>query len=459
MIQGIQDIIDRWYISEPALMKVFFSHKLEANTSMSCPFRCGKGMIEYNPRIVENLNDVQLELFLKAEAIRIILKHPYERQPDGCSTLAKSIGSNLVLADNYDFKEVGYDTPSKYSLPSNGIYEWYSMRVEHMLETQNIAIVLEPTEDLQDDVDVVEQNVGGGTESDVSRQDNDETTESGDANQDDFFVLKLADGTEMRIPKGNMSHIKTQDTQLTTQGNQNRSRSNRKFNNRKAIADLSEMWEEDSVMACAVDSIVEEVQASGKGWGSIPGDIIEIIIANTKAKIDYRKILSGFRASILSSKRCLTRMKPNRRSGFDNMGSIRQFSTNLLVAVDVSGSITNEVLAHFFTVIGRVFKYGIEHIDVVQFDCSLGEVYPLEKAQKQVNICGRGGTDFQIVFDYVCKHREYDGLIIFTDGYAPEPKKPKGMKAKVVWVCENQFSYDTHKEWMKRTGRCCMMQL
>ena len=74
-------------------------------------------------------------------------------------------------------------------------------------------------------------------------------------------------------------------------------------------------------------------------------------------------------------------MRPNRRSGFDNMGSIRRFDTNLLIAVDVSGSISDEVLTHFYSVIGRIFKYGIEHVDVVQFDCSLSEVQSFEKAK------------------------------------------------------------------------------
>ena len=126
----IQKIVERWYIHEPALLMVFFSHELEKNTTIACPFRCGKGKIEYNPQIVDKLDDYQLELYLKAETIRILLKHPYERQPDGCKRKSMTIGSNLVLADNYDFERIGLEKPSKYFLPENESYEWYSLHIE-----------------------------------------------------------------------------------------------------------------------------------------------------------------------------------------------------------------------------------------------------------------------------------------------------------------------------------------
>ena len=291
-------------------------------------------------------------------------------------------------------------------------------------------------------------------------------------------MLTLADGSIMRIPKSSSSETNNsnQDSASDDSNADNPNKPSeqncqeehpeekRKFDNQtkgKNIpsADLSSLWEEDSMMSCTIDAIVEDIESSGAGWGSLAGNLAETIIANTKAKIDYRKTLTGFRASILSSKRHLTRMRPNRRSGFENMGSIRRFDTNLLIAVDVSGSISDEVLTHFYSVIGRIFKYGIEHVDVVQFDCSLSEVQAFEKAKKRVEIVGRGGTSFQPIFDFIQKNYKYDGLIIFTDGDAPKPQKPKRFKTKVVWVCEDEKAYQKHKSWMKETGRCCFVQL
>jgi hypothetical protein len=87
-------------------------------------------LIEYNPEQINKLSDSQLENSLKAEAIRIILKHPYERQPDGCKRKSMALGSNLVLSDNYDFTEINLPKPADFSLPEKESYEWYSMRIE-----------------------------------------------------------------------------------------------------------------------------------------------------------------------------------------------------------------------------------------------------------------------------------------------------------------------------------------
>ncbi|MCF0207625.1 MAG: hypothetical protein HUK15_09375 [Bacteroidales bacterium] len=173
--------------------------------------------------------------------------------------------------------------------------------------------------------------------------------------------------------------------------------------------------------------------------------------------LDYRKILSSFHTSILSSKRHLTRMRPNRRNGFEQMGSIYELASKILVAVDVSGSITTKDLQRFYSVIARFFKYGIETIDTVQFDTKLFEVETLKKSRKEVTVTGRGGTNFQPIFDYLKQHKKYDGLIIFTDGYADIPVVDKNMRAKILWICRSEDEYNEHKEWMKKTGKVCWM--
>lgn len=501
MNSRIKLIIDKWYLTEPALLMTILAHEMVLNTNMSCPIRSGKGKIEYNPELIKKLTDSQLEYVLKAEAIRIILKHPYERQPDGCKRKSMALGSNLVLSDNYDFTEINLPKPADFSLPERESYEWYSMRIEGKglvpdeggdIEYLN-AVNKRCTEDIENDrqnIDanslaiesLLEDDFNSDNENNSALDCNDESfIESAQPNDsdEDFFVLTLADGTIMRIPK-NSSPNKANDSiqeleeddSCKTNPQKNSELNNkiehpeekRKFNNRQKKAtlpseDLSSLWEEDSMMGCTIDAIIEDIVSSGTGWGSLAGTLAETIIANSKARIDYRKTLTGFRASILSSKRHLTRMRPNRRSGFENMGSIRRFDTNLLIAVDVSGSISDEVLTHFYSVIAKIFKYGIEYVDVVQFDCSLSDIQTFEKVKKRIDIVGRGGTSFQPIFDFVAKNYKYDGLIIFTDGYAPKPQKPKRLKTKVVWVCNDETSYQKHKSWMKETGRCCFMQL
>ena len=367
-------ILEQWFIMEPPLFQVLCIHELVPNTQMKCPLRSGRNMLEYNPEIVVEMSDAALEEALRAEAVRLLLKHPYERRPDGCSQQAMGLGSNLVIGDNYSHPRFRIETPQEFGLKNGMSFEWYAREVEKQQEKSG----------------------------------------SGDGDEDS--------------PAGASGNDKHRD--------------------------LAELWDEDDMTVQLINGII----STTKSWGSIPGNLAEILTSSFKAKINWRNVFAGFRASIISSKRKLTRMRPNRRTGFDNMGSVRRFDTKPLVAVDVSGSISTESLQYFYGVINSAFRYGFESIDVVQFDHGVRAVHNLKKVIKDIAILGRGGTSFQEPIDYAHENG-YDGLVMLTDGYAPEPVLPQGFKTGLLWVCENESCLQAHKNWMEKSGRTCVMQL
>ena len=376
MQERYSHILEQWFIMEPPLFQVLCIHELVPNEQMTCPLRSGRKKLEYNPLIVCEMSDAALEEALRAEAVRLLLKHPYERRPEGCSQKSMGLASNLVVGDNYTHPRFRIETPQDMGLKRGMSYEWYAREVEKQ-----------------------EENGGGSSEDDG---DNPEPNQaSGDKHKD-----------------------------------------------------LAELWEEDELTVQLINGVI----ASTKSWGSISGNFAEMLTNSLKAKINWRNVFAGFRASIISSKRKLTRMRPNRRTGFDNMGSVRQFDTKLLVAVDVSGSISTESLKYFYGVINSAFRYGFDSIDVVQFDCGISSVMNLKKVVKEMGVFGRGGTSFQEPIDFAHKNG-YDGLVMLTDGYAPEPHIPDGFKTGLLWVCENQSCLDHHKSWMEKSGRTCVMQI
>ena len=443
MHPSIQHIVEIWYLSEGALFQIFGTHNIVQNSKINCPFRCGRGIIEYNEDIINKLDEKSIEIYLKAEVIRILLKHPYERQPYGCKRTSMAKGSNLVLADNYDFAQIGLKKPEDFGLANNQSYEWYSIRMEEL--------EVEPSTSPKESRNITEEDVSIGIMGKV---------DSITSFKERSIEMQLPDGTILKLPTNNSNQ-----SEETKTNSHERSKSSisyeedvRDFSESLNNEDIAQLWEEDPLMSCAIDVAIDEIELNN-AWGSLSGTISDIILANTKAKIDYRKVLAGFRSSILSSKRHLTRMRPNRRSGFENMGSIRRFDTNILVAVDVSGSVDDNSLRHFYSIVNRAFKYGIENIDVIQFDIELKEVEKFNKAQKNINVLGRGGTNFQPIIDYITIHQEYDGLLVFTDGYAPMPKLSKKVRCKIVWVCNTQKSYNENKHWMQKLGRCCAIQI
>lgn len=185
-------------------------------------------------------------------------------------------------------------------------------------------------------------------------------------------------------------------------------------------AESAELWEEDQLASEQLKETVRRAQRC-RQWESIGGKLKEKIEATTIVRIDYRSILSGFRASVLSSK--------------------RYFATRLLVAVDVSGSVDNRQVSQALSIINRFFKYGVECVDIIQFDVGLqGDVLTMKKARKSLKISGRGGTDFQAPLDFFFENR-YDGLIMITDGYAPKPSFPKKFHGNVLWMIYDKDAF------------------
>ena len=222
----------------------------------------------------------------------------------------------------------------------------------------------------------------------------------------------------------------------------------------QSLSDRSGLWEEDPWIQEEVRNVVLQTN----DWGTVPGSMVEQIVANAKLKVDYHKVLSGFRASTLSTKRKLTRMRPNRRTEFENMGSLYQLQTRYLCAIDVSGSISGEDLKNFFSIINRFFKYGVEKIDVITCDTEIHDVIEFKKAKSLISVSGRGGTIFQPVINYMEDHPEYDGLIFFTDGYAEFPEiHIKSIIHRILWFLPGEEEYINSRDWMKTMGRVCYL--
>lgn len=393
MKERFQDIAEEWFLTEPLLFAVYCSHRLvEVNPKESVVttvLRSGRGRIEYNPSVVAALNRASLEEFLRMEMIRILLKHPYQRQPKPTRKDVCYWASDLVLQDAYTPKVRLFckDDFAGTAFPG------YAAAFEEYYRC------LLPSSQACSGID-------------------NEDGESGDTPSEDSS------------PEGE-EHGK---------GNEQM---------RQRAAQAADLWGEDQMMQETIDRLIEVAEQS-QSWGSLKGRMRELIMASTQAKIDCSKILNGFRGSVLSSKRVLTRMRPSRRYGFDYMGSRHQFATRLLVAVDVSGSVPSESLRQFFGIVNRFFKYGIDKIDVLQFDNDIkGEPISLKRAMKEIRVAGRGGTDYQKVFDFVCDDGAYDGLILCTDGFAAPPRLKKNIPTRILWIFNEKAFFEKHT-WVNR---------
>ncbi len=418
MTDRIEKISLEWFLTEPALFMVMCSHNVVANTGMNCPMRSGQRRIEYNPMLCKDMTDEMLCDHFKAECIRILLKHPYSRKPTDCSAQAIVAGSNCAVSDSYRKWSIRLDSPKDYKLERGECFEFYAKAIEQLLRK-------------------AQQTQGGAGNSSQGSQDKSQDSNQGKSQDDGQESNQTGDGKQ----KSSKSKIPKKVKECAERGD----------------IDSTELWEEDEVAAADINQMIDTLALNQK-WGSISLDMVDRIIASTKAMIDYRRVLQLFRTEVISSQRRLTRMRPSRRFGFAYMGSVHQLTSRLLIAVDTSGSVSSEQVSNFFGIINRFFKYGIENIDVIMFDYSIkGEPMTMKKAKRNlIKIFGRGGTRFQCVIDYAAQSKtRYQGLIIFTDGYAPVPTLPPFFRVPILWaLIKDGCNHDELKE----TGRLCYIE-
>ena len=435
-LDRIKKIGERWFLTEPLLFAVYCSHEFVENNSIEVPMRTGNMKIEFSPKILDRIADDMLAEYMKIEMFRILLKHPYQRQPSFAAKALLTMASNITIADVYDVSPAVKKQMSgtEQKLPSGLCFEeYYNLLLQNSTPNSGKSSG-EP-----------QKTDSGSGRGDKSKQGEDAQGEGGQGGESS---QQGNNDSGADSGEGSQGGDASSDSRGNDDGNGSKGNSQEQRDSQ-----VSELWEDNEEACCKINEFIEVATASNN-WGSVAGKLQGLIKASLKVDMDYRKMLSLFKTSVISSRRRLTRMRPNRRFGFDAMGSRYELSTNLLIAVDVSGSVTDRSLQFFFSVINRLFKYGVEKLDVLQFDAQIqGDIEPLKKARKTVKIMGRGGTSFQPAADYYCDHPEYDGLIYFTDGYAPPPVFNTKRPIDVLWVICSRQCYAENSTWIRKIKR------
>jgi len=199
-------------------------------------------------------------------------------------------------------------------------------------------------------------------------------------------------------------------------------------------------WEEFDDMTDAEKKLIEKQvqkilqdakEQTVKKRGNVPGEIEGLIVVEefTAPKFDWKGYLrrfTGVSTKVFTKK---IRRKENRRYE-DNPGLKIKMRQHMLLAIDTSGSVSDTELAEFMNEIHHIYKVGVD-ITVVQCDTSIKSIEPY-KGKNEINVFGRGGTEFDPVLDYYNANlKKYTSLVYFTDGECYTSVRPRG---KVLWV-------------------------
>jgi len=167
----------------------------------------------------------------------------------------------------------------------------------------------------------------------------------------------------------------------------------------------------------------EQAAKSSRGFGNMHESVKQTIMRFINGIIDWRAVLRNFVGQSQRSNRSNTVKRINRRFPYIHPGRKTNYSADIAIAVDQSGSVDDEMLAQFFGELNNLSK--LVNFDIVPFDTEVGveHITTWKKGQKyskaQRVMCG--GTDFDAPTKFVNGNKKYDGLIVLTDMQAPAP--------------------------------------
>ena len=412
----LKTIIKNWFISEPLLFSIITTHHLVMNDGLSVAMRTGRMCIEFSNLLCSELSDTELTDFLKIETYRILLKHPYARQPYKANPTALQLASDVVIA--------------KFFVPPSGIESAGIVYLKSQAwRFSTLDYPLGKRWSDTDELKFFQRNLQIDRNTGLLKTVDDLTFEQW-YKWLLFLISETSAGGGEASGAGALS-----DYDLS------------------AITESAELWQEDESAQNQIDDKIKKAEIEN-GWGETGGNLVRTLQEQTDFSFDYRRALTKFRANIVSVNRRLTRMKPSRRYGFSAMGSRYERKADILIAVDVSGSITDESFTRFYHAIKNFFFLKIiENIDLIFFDVNLKNTSPIKfsKNLKLAEIQGRGGTNFQPPIDYFLENRSrYSGMIIFTDGEGEVPKMTGGSgNASILWILDSRLAYEKSRWWIE----------
>jgi len=209
--------------------------------------------------------------------------------------------------------------------------------------------------------------------------------------------------------------------------------------------DMHASWEEFDnlsesekklLKAQAEYQLKEAAEECLKSQGHLPGEIAQIykrITEVTPSKFNWRAYLRRFAGNSYVVETKLSRKKLNKRYP-DAPGMKFKPKKHILVAIDTSGSVSNDELVEFFNEIRHIHKTGTE-ITVLQCDTQINSIEKYNP-KKDVKVQGRGGTEFDPVLDYYNKHSKvFTCLVYLTDGECYTTITPRG---RMLWVISSK---------------------
>ena len=364
--------------------------------------------IAFGPKFLESLTDSELDFVMMHEILHVVLQHcirgedrDHERMNIACDIV---VNSNILLENNMDRRSI---TLSEWG---EGMHIAPDGKEGHEYTAEQVYDMLPPTPPQK------------------KKKIPSYGWEKGRAKQEQGDPKDLTSGGHSWDDHSQWSQYEEDDT-------------------------LRDVWVKQFAEACEAISIREKTI----GRGTLPLFAQRLLEKLRDPQVDWRTILNEFVQEEVND---YSFSPPDRRfqespfflPDFNELGKNGE-PVDILFMIDTSGSMSDkEITAAFSEVKGAIDQFdGKLKGWLGFFDAAIIEPKPFESVDDVLKIkpAGGGGTDFQIIFEYVHQHMENKlpaCIIILTDGYAPFPQEHLAQDVPVLWLIDNN---DIEPPWGK----------
>lgn len=213
-------------------------------------------------------------------------------------------------------------------------------------------------------------------------------------------------------------------------------------------ADLLNEESISQVDKSALKQKMREIATSASQSGELPPELQGVFAINPRrSQIDWTTMFKRFLSGRGRMQIRATYKRDSRRfEGFP--GHKRSVGLRVLVALDESGSISDEQLNLFFNELMAINRVTNAQVFVTEFDTECSEPEPADLYRHQRSRVKKGGTDFKQIFELAEKLRFFS-VVIFTDGNGDAPVQ---VNQRVLWILTKDgkqpagYGYSVHFE-------------
>ena len=210
---------------------------------------------------------------------------------------------------------------------------------------------------------------------------------------------------------------------------------------RELATDLHDLYNTNDDFRTFIDNTEKTAMTDGETDPLLIGEIIDYIIIETASEergnlpaglaglieklttppvITWQQELAQAIGSLTAGrKRTIMRRNRRQQDRLDLRGELRDKEVDLVIAIDTSGSMSDDVIAKCMVEIEAITKHMKTKFTIVECDCEIGRVYEVDKVSDiKAEVSGRGGTYFSPVFRWMQENNKRDAMLIYlTDGY------------------------------------------